>query len=75
MEWGVSLKDSQGHLRSPQDSELNCFMVAIVIDYTTNQFLLVQEPQIRKILPLAGPLASILTKEKSNSKHTSISIL
>lgn len=44
----VSLKDLPGHLRYPQDLELHHFMVASVIDYITNQFLLVHEPQIRK---------------------------
>lgn len=63
MERDVSLKDLPGHSRSPQDLELHNFMAATVIDYITKQFLLVHEPQIRKILPLAGSLASMLTKK------------
>lgn len=59
----VSLKDLPGHLRSPQDLDLYHFMIATDTDYITKQFLLVHKPQVRKTLPLAGPLASVLTKK------------
>lgn len=67
----VSLKDLPRHLRSPQDFELYHFTIGTDTDYIPTQFRLVHKPQVTKTLPLAGPLASVLTKNV-NSKSTLI---